>query len=72
MADTPLELHLPQPILGGNVTLSEEQVVDGVGVDVGDPPWVTVDLDSALETGDGDGAVNSNRSTTPIMVLERV
>jgi hypothetical protein len=50
-------LHLPEAVLGGDVALGEDEVVEGGGADVGDALGVALDGDGGREAGDGDGAV---------------
>ena len=51
-------LHLPQPVLGHDVALREEQVVVVLRVDVGHPPLVADHLDRRLQAGHGELAVD--------------
>ncbi len=44
VSDAAVELHLPEPVLSLNKTLSHEQVVDGGGVDVWDTIFIPVNL----------------------------
>ena len=48
-------LELEEAVAGGGVSLREEEVVLGLGVDVVDAPAVADDLDGGLEAGDGEG-----------------
>ncbi len=43
--DVPPEIHLPETVLGMDVTLGEKEVVGGGGVDVGNPFGVANHLD---------------------------
>jgi hypothetical protein len=50
-------VHLPEAVLGGDEALSEKEVVERGGVDVGDAVGVALDGDGGGEAGDGDRAV---------------
>ncbi len=47
-----MKLHLPDPILGSDVALGEEEVVGGLGVDVGNAPPVPVDGNRGIQSWD--------------------
>ena len=53
--DVPVEVHLPEPVLGVHVALREEQVLGGVGVDVGDAVGVAHHGDGRGQPRDVDG-----------------
>ena len=50
-------VHLPEAVLGGDVALGDDEVVERGGADVGDAVGVALDGDGSGESGDGDGAV---------------
>jgi hypothetical protein len=51
-------VHLPQAVLGHDVTLGEEQIRCVLRVDVGDTPFVAHDLDWLIKAGDFQLAVD--------------
>ncbi|SPF35622.1 hypothetical protein SBA4_1720003 [Candidatus Sulfopaludibacter sp. SbA4] len=53
-ADAPPQIDLEQAVLGGDVALGEEEIVDRGGVDVGYSPAVAEDLDLLLQSGSPD------------------
>ncbi len=53
-ADVPPEVHLPEAVLGVDVALGEEQVVQAGGVDVRDAHAVTVDIHRTVQPGELD------------------
>ena len=53
----PPHLHLPEPVLGGHVALSEEEVMGVPGVDVGDSPLVAENLHGVLQPRHGEIAL---------------
>ncbi len=52
------ELHLPQPILGGDKPLREEKVVYGLGVHMRDAPPIAEDLDRTLKPVERDLSID--------------
>src|SRR5512144_1748934 len=46
----PPGIHLPEAILGMDITLGEEQVMRGAGVNVWDPHFVAVNIDGTVQT----------------------
>jgi len=50
------DLHLPETVLGGHEPLREEEIVLGLGVDVGNAPAVAQHGDRAREPGDAERA----------------
>ena len=50
-------VHLPEAVLGGDVALGDDEVVERGGADVGDAVGVALDGDGSGEAGDGEGAV---------------
>ena len=58
----PPHLHLPQPVLRHDVALREEQVVDGLRVDVRHAPLVTYDFNVLVQPG--------NRSSPSILARD--
>ncbi len=57
-------VHLPEPVLGMNKTLGNEQVASGGGVYMGHPILITDDLDLAVESDDFHLTVNRRERTT--------
>ena len=51
------KIHLPETVLGMDVTLGEEQVVGGLGIDIGDAVAIPVDIHGAIQTAQLDFAV---------------
>ena len=51
------EVHLPEAILGGDIALREEEVVEIVSTDVRDALLIADDLDGRAKSGDRNGAV---------------
>ena len=51
--DAPVDLHLPQAVLGMDVTLGAESIAGVVGVDVGNSPLIAEDLNAAFQRGNG-------------------
>ena len=46
----PAEVHLPEPVLGVDESLGQEQIVGGFGLDGGHTRFVTVDGDRRVES----------------------
>jgi hypothetical protein len=46
---SPIELHLPEAILGCAIALGEEEVIAILGIDVEDTPTVADDLDRGMD-----------------------
>ena len=61
---TAAEVHLPEAILGGDIALREEEVVEIVSTDVRDSLLVADDLDGRAKSGDRNGAVQLRESCT--------
>ena len=57
-------VHLPEAILGGDVTLGDDEVVERGGADVGDALGVALDNDRSGEAGDREGAVELGKRVT--------
>ena len=66
---TPPDLDLVEAVLRCNVSLGEEKVVDGLGVDVGYAPAVAQDLDLLLQASDRYGPFNLSQ-TLDGLILE--
>ena len=64
----PVHVHLPQPVLRGDVALGKEEVVQVGGFDVGDAPVVPVDPHLAAEPGQVHGALALGRRAAQVPV----
>ena len=62
--DVAPQVHLEEPVLGVHVSLGPEQVLGGVGVDVGHPLGVPQHLDVRGQAGDVDLAVPVGQGPT--------
>src|SRR5262249_7154545 len=75
-ADTPPQVHLPQPILRRDEALGEEEIVLRLGVNVRDAPFVTQYADGLLQSVELDLAFGlrerAPRLLFPILVLALV
>ena len=58
------EVHLPQPVLGGNVTLRKHQVADRRGAQVGDSAGIAQDRHPVTEPGNDEGSVKLRQAQT--------
>ena len=65
-----VEVHVPEPVLGGGETLGKKEIPLVLRPDVGDAPRIPVDLDFPLEAGQLQGGPGIRKRGFEIVVSD--